>query len=56
MKEFIKKSGLILIVVGIGLLAYTEYTKMESNLMLTISGSLIVIGLLVYVVLNNVID
>ena len=56
MKEFFKKSGLILIIAGIGLLACTEFSKMENNNMLIYSGALIVIGLLAYVVLNNIID
>jgi hypothetical protein len=56
MKEFLKKSGLILIIAGIGMLAYTEFSKMENNSMLIFSGALIVFGLLAYVVLNNIID
>jgi hypothetical protein len=56
MKEFLKRSGLILVVGGIAVLAYAEFSKMESNSMLILSGSLIVLGLLLYVVLNNVID
>lgn len=56
MKEFLKRSGLVLIIVGIGLLAFSEFSKLESNNMLILSGALIVIGLLAYVILNNVID
>jgi hypothetical protein len=56
MKEFFKKSGLIFIIAGIGLLAYTEFSKLENNNMLVVSGALIVIGLMAYVILNNIID
>jgi len=56
MKEFLKKSGLILIIAGIGLLAFTEFSNMENNSMLVYSGALIVLGLLTYVILNNIID
>jgi uncharacterized protein YjeT (DUF2065 family) len=56
MKEFLKRSGIIFIVAGIAVLAITELSKMESNQMLIISGGLIVFGLALYVVLNNVID
>lgn len=56
MKEFLKRSGIIFIVAGIAVLAYTELSKMESNQMLIISGGLIVFGLLFYVIMNNVID
>lgn len=56
MKELLKRSGLILIIAGIALLAFTEFSKSENNNMLIYSGALIVIGLLAYVILNNVID
>jgi predicted transporter len=56
MKEFLKRSGLIFVVAGIAVLAYAEFSKMENNTMLVVSGSLIVFGLLLYVILNNVID
>ena len=56
MKEFLKRSGIIFIVIGIAVLAYTELSKMESNQMLIVSGGLIILGLLLYVILNNVID
>jgi uncharacterized protein YybS (DUF2232 family) len=56
MKDFLKRSGLILVIAGIAVLAYTEFSKMENNSMLIVSGALIVVGLLLYVILNNVID
>jgi predicted transporter len=56
MKEFLKKSGLIFIIAGIIVIAYTELMKMESNTMLALSGGLIVFGLLFYVVMNNILE
>jgi len=56
MKEFLKRSGLIFIVLGIIFLAITELSDMESNQMLVVSGGLIVFGLLLYVILNNIMD
>jgi hypothetical protein len=56
MKEFLKRSGLIFVVAGIAVLAVAEFSKMENNTMLAVSGGLIVFGLLLYVILNNVID
>ena len=56
MKEFLKKSGLIFILVGLVVIAYTELSKMESNSLLALSGGLIVFGLLFYVVMNNILE
>lgn len=56
MKEFLKKSGLIFILAGIVVIAYTELSKMESNAMLVLSGGLILFGLVFYVIMNNIIE
>jgi len=56
MKEFIKRSGIIFILIGVVLLGYTEFSKMESNSMLLISGGLILLGFLFYVIMNNILD
>lgn len=56
MKEYLKRSGLLFIIAGVVALAITEFRGMESNKMLAISGALIVFGLVMYVILNNVID
>ncbi len=56
MKEYIKRSGLIFIIAGVVTLAISEFSKVESNKMLVISGGLIVFGLIVYVILNNILD
>lgn len=56
MKEYFKRSGLIFIIAGIVTLAITEFSQIESNKMLVISGGLIVFGLVLYVILNNILD
>ena len=56
MKEYFKRSGLIFIIAGVVTLALSEFSKIESNKMLIISGGLIVFGLVVYVILNNIFD
>jgi len=56
MKEFLRKSGLIFILAGIVVIAYTELSKMESNSMLVLSGGLILFGLLFYVIMNNILE
>ena len=56
MKEYIKRSGLIFIIAGVVTLAISEFSKVENNKMLAISGGLIVFGLIVYVILNNILD
>ena len=56
MKEYLKHSGLLFIIAGVVTLAITEFNKVESNKILVISGGLIVFGLVVYVILNNILD
>ncbi len=56
MKEYFKRSGLVFIIAGVVTLAISEFSKVESNKMLIISGGLIVFGLIVYVILNNILD
>ncbi len=56
MKELIKRIGIVFIVVGIVILGYSEFSGVESNKLLIISGGLIFGGFLVYVVLNNILD
>lgn len=56
MKDLIKRSGVIFIFIGVLLLAYSEFQKMESNQLLLISGGLIMFGFLLYVILNNIMD
>lgn len=56
MKEVLKRIGIFFIVAGIVILGYSEFTSMESNKLLILSGGLIFGGFLVYVILNNILD
>jgi len=56
MKELIKRVGLVFIVAGVVLLGVSELGGMESNKILVTSGSLILGGFIVYVILNNIIE
>ncbi len=56
MKEFLKRFGIIFIVIGVIILGYTEFAKLESNTMLMVSGGLILVGFLFYVIMNNILD
>ena len=56
MKVLFKRLGILFVIVGVIILAYSEFTKAESNSLLVISGGLIVGGLAVYIILNNLIE
>jgi hypothetical protein len=56
MKEFLKRSGIIFIVLGVLVLGYAEFAKLNNNTFLAVSGMLIFGGFIVYVVLNNILD
>jgi|GEM_PF-679730 len=56
MKVLLKRFGLLFVVAGVVILAYSEFTKLESNKLLIWSGGLIVVGLLVYIIVNNIIE
>lgn len=56
MKEFLKRVGLIVVGVGVVLLAVSEFSGMEQNNILITSAGFIIGGLLLYVVLNNILD
>ena len=56
MKELLKRIGIIFIIAGIVILGYSEFTGLESNKILILSGGLVFGGFLVYVILNNVLD
>lgn len=56
MKELVKRSGIIFIFIGVLLLGYSEFQKLESNQLLLISGGLIMFGFLLYVILNNIME
>jgi len=56
MKEIVRRSGVIFIFIGVLLLAFSEFQKLESNQLMLISGSLIMFGFLLYVILNNILE
>lgn len=56
MKELIKRSGLVFVVLGVLLLAYAEFSKMDNNTLLMVSGSMIMGGFIIYVILNNIME
>lgn len=53
---FLKRSGIIIIIAGVIALAYSQLGNLESNGMLILSAGLIVGGLILYIILNNIID
>ena len=56
MRDLIKRSGIILIVAGVMLISYYEIKNIVNNELLIISGGLIFLGFLLYVILNNVME
>jgi len=56
MKDIIRRSGVIFIFIGVLLLAFYEFQKLENNQLLLISGGLIMFGFLLYVILNNIME
>ena len=56
MKELLKRIGVVFIIVGVVVLGYSEFSGVESNKILIVSGGLIFGGFLLYVILNNILD
>jgi len=56
MKLLLKRSGILFVIIGVIILAVTEFSKMESNSMLILSAGLIVGGLIAYLIINNILD
>ena len=56
MKELLKRIGIFFIVAGIVILGYSEFSGLESNKLLILSGGLVFGGFLVYVIMNNILD
>lgn len=56
MKVFLKRFGLIFVVAGVVILAYSEFSKLESNSLLAWSLGLIIVGLVLYLILNAIIE
>jgi len=56
MKMLLKRGGIILIIAGVLILFYSEFSKLESNSLLIISAVLIAGGLVTYIILNNLVE
>ncbi len=56
MKVFLKRFGLLFVVAGVVILAYSEFSKLESNSLLAWSLGLIIVGLVLYLILNAIIE
>jgi len=56
MKLILKRLGILFVIAGVILLAISEFSKMESNSILIWSAGLIVGGLIVYLLINNILE
>ncbi len=56
MKDFLKNSGLLLIILAVVFLAIYAFQGMVTNTYLILSGFLLVGGLLAYVIMQRVMD
>lgn len=56
MKLILKRFGIYFVIVGVIILAVSEFSGMESNSMLILSAGLIVGGLLAYLIVNNIVE
>ena len=56
MKELLKNIGLILILLGVVILSIAVFKETQTNVKLTISLILVVVGLLGHILLNKYID
>jgi hypothetical protein len=53
MKELIKSIGIIIIIIGIVVLVFSLLKSFDNNIWLTISGILVVMGLLGHIFINK---
>ena len=53
MKELLKNLGLMIMLVGVIILGYIVFTKVQTNAKLALSAVLIVGGLLVHIFMNK---
>ncbi|MFO7852504.1 MAG: hypothetical protein ACQERS_04475 [Bacteroidota bacterium] len=56
MKVFLKRFGLLFVLAGVVVLAYSEFKGLESNALLIWSLGLLVGGLVLYIILNTIIE
>lgn len=53
MKELLKNTGLIVILIGVIILGYVVFTEVQTNAKLALSAVLIVGGLLLHILINK---
>lgn len=53
MKVLLKRLGIFVVLAGVVVLAYSEFQKLEDNTLLIWSGGLVVVGLLLYILVNS---
>jgi hypothetical protein len=53
MKELLRNLGLIIILIGVVILGYVVFAKVQTNAKLALSAALIVGGLLVHIFINK---
>ena len=56
MKALLKSLGVVFVIIGVLILAYSEFAKIENNSLLIWSAGLIIGGLVVYIILNTVLE
>ena len=56
MKEFLKRFGIIFIVLGVIVVGVSEFSNKESNGLLLLSGALILVGFVLYIIMNRILD
>ncbi len=56
MKGIVKNAGLLFIVAGLGLIVYKQLSGIDSNSLLAASLASMIFGLVLYVLLNYLID
>ena len=55
-KDLLKNSGLLVILIGVIVLGIVVFTKVQTNGFLGLSLALIILGLLAHIVINKMVD
>lgn len=56
MKMLFKRFGILIVIAGVIILTYSQISKLENNSLLVLSGGLIVGGLILYIILNKIVE
>ncbi len=56
MKALLKIIGIVFVIAGVVLLAYSEFSKIESNTILIWSAGLVIAGLVAYIITNRIFE